>query len=172
MRTGLGSELGSGLGLIFGLGTGLGSELGSGLGLVSGLRKGLGSELGSGLGLVLGLGTGLGSELGPGLGSGLGAISGCFRVHVLPSACSPPSAPCSFQPSTRRHLRASAPYTFCRAWPLRPLCAQPGTNSPTSIDHQAKESSSNFGTLVLIGLAAVVCAVLTPFSARRLHAAG
>ena len=43
--------------------------------------------------------------------------------------------------------------------------------SPTSLGHQAKESSCSFGTLVLIGVAAV-CAVLTPFSARGLHAAG
>ena len=41
----------------------------------------------------------------------------------------------------------------------------------TSLKHQAKQSSRTFRTLVLIGTAAV-CAVLTLFSARGLHAAG
>ena len=89
---------------------------------------------------------------------------------------------------------SSAPPSSAPPYPLRPpphsshlqplqLC---GTSVPvatrstlryvhrifaTSLKHQVKQSSRTFRTLVLIGIAAV-CAVLTLFSARELHAAG
>ena len=83
-----------------------------------------------------------------------------------------PSAPSSvqlIQPSTRK-LRLRILHILPHAASLPSLCRAP-IEIPTSLGHQAKESSCSFGTLVLIGVAAV-CAVLTPFSARGLHAAG
>ena len=137
----------------------------------------------------VGLGLGLRSESESGAGGGrggkvrkeyLGSGSGLrwgqrvtvrirVRVHAT-SACSA-HLPHPLLSNLLRASCASASYTFCRTRPLCPLCAQPLSNSPTSLGHQAKESSCSFGTLVLIGVAAV-CAVLTPFSARGLHAAG
>ena len=104
-----------------------------------------------------------------GLGLGLGSI-----VLLAPRMQLPRNFPRPpLQPSTRNQ-RASAPYILYREGPLRPLCVHLSPSfsvRPTSLGHQAKESSSSFRTLVLIGVAGV-CAVLTPFSALGLHAAG